>query len=142
MKSLTQALKGRTDVPDHGTAARWIREGIVSARGGGKGGKSNHYRIGAEEIYQLRVLWALHQYCNSKILRQIGHILQNRPPDFTGWLGVSEKGKVVIAPWDTKLGDVVDGEFIIQVINLNRMPKDSSEGEQGELKIPVVTPEV
>ena len=128
MKSLTQALKGRTDVPDHGTAARWIREGIVSARGGGKGGKSNHYRIGTEEIYQLRVLWALHQYCNSKILRQIGHILQNRDKDFKGELWILDDGEVIIQ--GTKLGN----RHLVTMIDLNKMPKDPYS-EQAELNI-------
>ena len=138
--SLSKALKGRLDVPSIVTASRWIKRGWVSANGGG--GKGKEYEVDSEALYQIRVLYLLSPYSTASTLEQVGHILQNRDDGFLGWLGVSEKGKVVIAPWDTKLGDVVDGEFIVQVINLNRMPKDSSEGEQGELKIPVVTPEV
>jgi len=47
--SLSEALKGRMDIPSIATAARWIRRGWVSAKGGG--GRGAEYEVDSEVLY-------------------------------------------------------------------------------------------
>jgi hypothetical protein len=131
-KSLRKALEGRTDVPSHRTASRWIQRGWVLAHQEDKG---KDYEITPEVIFQLRALHKLSPYFSYDVLAQVGKILQNRGPEFNGWLAVLENGKVVNTIWDTKPGVVIDGLQVVAVINLNRLESKipnllvSKEGE-------------
>lgn len=135
-KSLRKALEGRTDVPSHRTASRMIQRGWVKASQESKG---KEYEITSEVIFQLRVLHKLSPYFSYDVLAQVGKILQNRSPEFLGWLAVLENGKVVNTVWDTqpKAGVLIDGLQVAAVINLNRMPPESHQNllvsKEGEL---------
>lgn len=117
--SLTNALKGRDDVPNLMTASRWIKRGWIGCSQKAEG--NEEYEVGSETLFQIRVLYKLSHYFNSEVLAQVGHILQSRSPEFLGWLGVLSNGKVINIPWDTQPGVVIDNLQVEAVINLNRM---------------------
>jgi len=130
-RSLKQALAGRTDCPPPFDAQRWITRGWVYAEGGGTKGRA--FKIDDEALWQIRALNILRPYVNTKIMKQVGQILQNRKGDdtYTGWIGVLDNGVVCNVAPNTKptVGPIAErkGTSVSMVFTVTKMPPE----EQG-----------